>query len=104
MIPGLATLHKTGLSDSNLLSIQRWGKKNASYSAAVQPESWRGCSLDSPNARKKPASPEWELNQINLAGWLRRVFKQQSGLHGLPWTTQITRPALAFSKTVLKVS
>lgn len=48
VIPGLDTLHKTGLGDSNLLSIQRWGKKNASYAAAVQPESWRGCSLDSP--------------------------------------------------------
>lgn len=56
VISGLDMLHKTGPRDSNLLSIQRWGKKNASYSAAVRPESWRSCSLDSPTHRKKPGS------------------------------------------------
>lgn len=56
VISGLDMLHKTGPSDSNLLSIQRWGKKNASYFAAVQLESWRSCSLDNPTHRKKPGS------------------------------------------------
>jgi hypothetical protein len=61
-------LHKTGLSDSNLLSIQSKEKKNASYSAAVRPESWRSCSHDNLDAQKQAKFPEQELNQINLAG------------------------------------
>lgn len=63
-----------------------------------------GAALLTAPCTKEACFPERELNQINLAGWLRRVSNQQPGLHGLPWTTQITQPALAFSKTALKVS
>lgn len=51
MISSLVMLQKTGQSDSNLLSIQKEGKKNASYSAAVQPESWRSCFHDDSDAQ-----------------------------------------------------
>jgi len=52
MISGLVMLQKTGPGDSNLLSIQSAGKKNASYSEAVRPESWRGYFCDHAGAQK----------------------------------------------------
>lgn len=66
MISDLVILHKTGQSDSNLLSIQSQGKKNASDSAAVQLESWRSSFHDDSDAQKQAKLPEQELNQINL--------------------------------------
>lgn len=59
-------LQKTGPGDSNLLSIQSAGKKNASYSEAVRPESWRGYFCDRADAQKQANFPEQELIQINL--------------------------------------
>lgn len=49
-----------------------------------------------PRVGAKPNKPGGDLLR-------RRLFKRQPGMHALPWTTQITRPALALSKTAPKV-
>lgn len=59
MISGLVMLHKTGQSDSNLLSIHRKRKKNASYSTAVQPESWWNRFQENSEAQKQTYKEEF---------------------------------------------
>lgn len=68
MISALVMLHKTGQSDSNLLSTHRKGNKNASYSAAVRPESWRSGFCENADAQKQAELAEEELKQTNPKG------------------------------------
>lgn len=65
MISDLVMLQKTGQSDSNLLSIQSKGEKNASYSTAVRENPGGAAFMTTLMSRNKPTS-EQELNQINL--------------------------------------
>ena len=56
MISDLVMLQKTGQSDSNLLSIQSKGEKNASYSTAVQENPGGAAFMKTLMSRNKPTS------------------------------------------------
>lgn len=56
MISDLVMLQKTGLSDSNLLSIQNEGEKNASYSTAVWENPGGAAFMTTLMRRNKPIS------------------------------------------------